>query len=45
MRRSAGSIVLVHSTAMNPRGLEVFASDLAHGAIAAPFEPLTAAPQ
>jgi hypothetical protein len=28
-----------------PTRLAVFASDLAHGAIAAPLEPLTAAPE
>jgi hypothetical protein len=40
-----GSIVLVHPNGNEPTGLKVFASDLAHGAIAAPFEPLTAAPE
>jgi hypothetical protein len=40
-----GSIVLVHPNGNEPRGLAVFASDLQHGAIAAPLEPLTAAPE
>jgi hypothetical protein len=40
-----GSIVLVHPNGNEPKGLAVFASDLAHGAIAAPLEPLTAAPE
>jgi hypothetical protein len=37
--------VLVPPNGNEPKGLELFASDLAHGAIAAPFEPLTAAPE
>jgi hypothetical protein len=40
-----GSIVLVHPNGNEPHGLAVFAADLAHGAIAAPLEPLTAAPE
>jgi hypothetical protein len=40
-----GSIVLVHPNGNEPQGLAVFATDLAHGAIAAPLEPLTAAPE
>jgi hypothetical protein len=40
-----GSIVLVHPNGNEPKGLAVFATDLAHGAIAAPLEPLTAAPE
>jgi hypothetical protein len=40
-----GSIVLVHPNGNEPMGLKVFASDLAHGTIAAPLEPLTAAPE
>ena len=40
-----GSIVLVHPNGNEPIGLRVFANDLAHGAIAAPFEPVTAAPE
>ena len=40
-----GSIVLVHPNGNEPKGLAVFASDLKHGAIAAPLEPLTAAPE
>jgi hypothetical protein len=40
-----GSIVLVHPNGNEPRGLKVFASDLKRGAIAAPLEPLTAAPE
>jgi hypothetical protein len=40
-----GSIVLVHPNGNEPKGLAVFASDLAHGAIAAPLGPLTAAPE
>jgi hypothetical protein len=39
-----GSIVLVHPNGNEPKGLALFSTDLAHGAIAAPFEPLTAAP-
>jgi hypothetical protein len=40
-----GSIVLVHPNGNEPKGLALFSADLAHGAIAAPFEPLTAAPE
>lgn len=40
-----GSIVLVHPNGNEPRGLTLFSADLARGAIAAPFEPLTAAPE
>jgi hypothetical protein len=40
-----GSIVLVHPNGNEPRGLAMFSTDLAHGAIAAPLEPLTAAPE
>ena len=40
-----GSIVLVHPNGNEPMGLKVFASDLAHRTIAAPLEPLTAAPE
>jgi hypothetical protein len=40
-----GSIVLVHPNGNEPKGLAVFASDLTRGAIAAPLEPLTAAPE
>ena len=40
-----GSIVLVHPNGNEPKGLAVFASDLKHGAIAGPLEPLTAAPE
>ena len=40
-----GSIVLVHPNGNEPQGLKVFASDLTHGALAAPLEPLTAAPE
>jgi hypothetical protein len=39
------SIVLVHPNGNEPKGLALFSADLAHGAIAAPFEPLTAAPE
>ena len=39
-----GSIVLVHPNGNEPKGLALFSADLAHGAIAAPLEPLTAAP-
>jgi hypothetical protein len=39
-----GSIVLVHPNGNEPKGLAMFSTDLAHGAIAAPLEPLTAAP-
>jgi hypothetical protein len=40
-----GSIVLVHPNGNEPKGLALFRADLSHGAIAAPFEPLTAAPE
>ena len=40
-----GSIVLVHPNGNEPRGLTLFSADVAHGAIVAPFEPLTAAPE
>jgi hypothetical protein len=40
-----GSIVLVHPNGNEPKGLALFSTDLAHGEIAAPFEPLTAAPE
>jgi hypothetical protein len=40
-----GSIMLVHPNGNEPTGLKVFASDLAHGEIVAPLEPLTAAPE
>jgi hypothetical protein len=40
-----GSIVLVHPNGNEPKGLAVFASDLTSGTIAAPLEPLTAAPE
>jgi hypothetical protein len=40
-----GSIVLVHPNGNEPRGLALFSTDLAHGEIAAPLEPLTAAPE
>jgi hypothetical protein len=40
-----GSIVLVHPNGNEPRGLSLFSADLAHGEIAAPLEPLTAAPE
>ena len=39
-----GSIVLVHPNGNEPKGLALFSADLAHGKIAPPFEPLTAAP-
>ena len=39
-----GSIVLVHPNGNEPKGLALFSADLAHGTIAAPLEPLTAAP-
>jgi hypothetical protein len=39
-----GSIVLVHPNGNEPKGLALFSADLAHGEIAAPLEPLTAAP-
>jgi hypothetical protein len=40
-----GSIVLVHPNGNEPKGLAMFTTDLAHGAIPAPLEPLTAAPE
>jgi hypothetical protein len=40
-----GSIVLVHPNGNEPKGLAMFAHDLTHGTIAAPLEPLTAAPE
>jgi hypothetical protein len=40
-----GSIVLVHPNGNEPKGLALFSADIAHGAIAAPLEPLTAAPE
>ena len=40
-----GSIVLVHPNGNEPKGLAMFSADLAHGAIASPLEPLTAAPE
>jgi len=40
-----GSIVLVHPNGNEPKGLALFSTDLTHGAIAAPLEPLTAAPE
>jgi hypothetical protein len=40
-----GSIVLVHPNGNEPKGLALFSADLARGAIAAPLEPLTAAPE
>ena len=40
-----GSIVLVHPNGNEPEGLKRFAADFAHGAIARPLEPLTAAPK
>ena len=43
-RPNAGSIVLVHANGNEPLGIKLFESDLAT-AIAAPFEPLTAAPE
>jgi hypothetical protein len=39
-----GSIVLVHPNGNEPKGLAMFSTDLAHGEIAEPLEPLTAAP-
>jgi hypothetical protein len=44
-RPGRGSIVLVHPNGNEPRGLALFSADLGHGAIAAPLEPLTAAPE
>ena len=40
-----GSIVLVHPNGNEPKGLALFSTDLAHGEILAPLEPLTAAPE
>ncbi len=40
-----GSIVLVHPNGNEPKGLALFSTDFAHGTIAAPLEPLTAAPE
>jgi hypothetical protein len=40
-----GSIVLVHPNGNEPKGLVLFSDDLASGAIFAPLEPLTAAPE
>ena len=40
-----GSIVLVHPNGNEPKGLAMFAHDLTRGTIAAPLEPLTAAPE
>ncbi len=40
-----GSIVLVHPNGNEPKGLALFSTDLAHGEIAGPLEPLTAAPE
>jgi hypothetical protein len=40
-----GSIVLVHPNGNEPKGLALFADDLKRGTIAAPLEPLTAAPE
>jgi hypothetical protein len=40
-----GSIVLVHPNGNEPKGLAMFSTDLANGEIAAPLEPLTAAPE
>ncbi len=40
-----GSIVLVHPNGNEPNGLALFARDLTRGTIAAPLEPLTAAPE
>jgi hypothetical protein len=37
--------VLVHPNGNEPKGLAVFATDLAHSVIAGPLEPLTAAPE
>ena len=42
---ASGSIVLVHPNGNEPEGLALFSADLAHGAIAPPLEPLTAAPE
>ncbi len=43
-RPDEGSIVLVHPNGNEEAGLAMFDRDLARGAIAQPFEPLTAAP-
>jgi hypothetical protein len=40
-----GSIVLVHPNGNEPKGLAMFSTDVARGAISPPFEPLTAAPE
>ena len=40
-----GSIVLVHPNGNEPEGLRRFSIDVARGAIAKPFEPLTTAPE
>jgi hypothetical protein len=40
-----GSIVLVHPNGNEPKGLAMFSTDLAHGEIAGPLEPLTSAPE
>jgi hypothetical protein len=40
-----GSIVLVHPNGNEPKGLAMFSTALAHGKIAEPLEPLTAAPE
>jgi len=40
-----GSIVLVHPNGNEPKGLALFSQDLKRGTIAAPLEPLTAAPE
>ena len=40
-----GSIVLVHPNGNEPKGLALFSTELAHGEIAAPLQPLTAAPE
>jgi hypothetical protein len=40
-----GSIVLVHPNGNEPKGLALFTRDLSRGTIAAPLEPLTAAPE
>jgi hypothetical protein len=40
-----GSILLVHPNGNEPKGLAAFSRDLARGTIAAPLEPLTAAPE
>jgi hypothetical protein len=44
-RPERGSIVLVHPNGNEPKGLAVFARDLTRGTIAAPLEPVTAAPE